>query len=158
MEQVEAGVNAVFEDIIAALTKPLTDEELHPKKEIVKTSGILFKGSFKEINQFFYKRGMGDGLPLVPPTEEAVAEMLTGTDLPPDFLVGALPPRGGKATVRNIAINAVMAGALPTYMPVLIAMVRAFMKTHYFGGQSISGGGMGPRCFCQRPGPQAYQS
>jgi hypothetical protein len=151
MEQVESGVDKVFDDIISALTKPLTAEELHPVKQPVKTAGIIFKGNFKEINQFFYRRGMGDGLPLVPPTEEAVAEMLTGTDLSPDYLIGKLPPRAGKATVRNIAINAVMAGALPTYMPVIIAMVRAFIKTHYFGGQSISGGSWAPAVFVNGP-------
>jgi hypothetical protein len=151
MEQVEAGVDAVFEDIIAALTKPLTAEELHPKKEQVKTSGIIFKGDLKEVNQFFYRRGMADGLPVIPPTEEAVAEMLTGTDLPPDYLVAKLPPRAGKATVRNIAINAVMAGALPIHMPVIIAMIGAFVKTHYFGGQSISGGAWAPLAIVNGP-------
>ena len=151
MEQVEAGVDAVLEDIIAALTRPLSSDEQNPKREPVKTTGIIFKGTLKEVNQFFYKRGMADGLPLIPPTEEAVAEMLTGTDLPPDELIGAIPPRLGKATVRNIAINAVMAGALPVYMPVIIAMVRAFMKTHYFGGQSISGGSWAPVAIVNGP-------
>jgi hypothetical protein len=61
----------------------------------------------------------------MPPTDEAVAEMMTGTDLPPDHVVGKIIPRLGKATVERIAINAVMAGALPTHMPVLIAVVQA---------------------------------
>jgi hypothetical protein len=52
--------------------------------------------------------------------------MLTGTDLPPDHVVATIIPRKGKATVEKIAINAVMAGALPTYMPVLIAAVQSF--------------------------------
>ena len=54
-------------------------------------------------------------------TEAAVAEMLTGTDLPPDHLLGKVQSRMGKATIEKVAINAVMAGALPTYLPVLIA-------------------------------------
>ena len=47
--------------------------------------------------------------------------MLTGTDLPADRLLGKLQSRNGKATIEKIAINAVMAGALPTYLPVIIA-------------------------------------
>jgi hypothetical protein len=81
----------------------------------------------EEVNRFFYTNGWTDGLPIVPPTEKAVAEMMTGTDLPADHVVVKLIPRLGKATVEKIAINAVMAGALPTHMPVLIAAVHALM-------------------------------
>jgi hypothetical protein len=129
IEQIEAGASAVIDEIIAGLTKPLTEEEKSPKpKKAEKTSGIIFQGSLEEVNRFFYRRGWTDGLPVIPPTEEAVAEMLTGTDLPADHVVGKLPPRMGKATVEKIAINAVMAGALPTYMPVLIAAVQATLE------------------------------
>jgi len=122
MEDIEAGVDGALNDIITALTKPLTAEEKSPKpKEPEKPARITFKGSLEEVNRFFYQRGWTDGLPIIPPTEEAVAEMLTGTDLPPDHLLGKLQSRLGKATVEKIAINAVMAGALPTYLPVLIA-------------------------------------
>jgi len=128
MEKVEAGVSAAMDDIVAALTKPLTAEEKSPKpKEMEKLSRIVFKGSLEEANRFFYKRGWTDGLPVIPPTEEAVEEMLTGTELPAGHIVGKIIPRLGKATVEKIAINAVMAGALPTYMPVLIAGVQALM-------------------------------
>ncbi|MFC1900103.1 hypothetical protein ACFLYN_00765 [Chloroflexota bacterium] len=126
-ENIESGVSAVMDEIIVALTRPLTLEETTPRKEVEKSSRIIFKGSLSEVNQFFYRRGWTDGLPIVPPTEEAVAEMLTGTDLPADHVVTKLIPRMGKATVEKIAVNAVMAGALPTYMPVLIAVVQALM-------------------------------
>lgn len=53
--------------------------------------------------------------------------MLTGTDLPADHVVTKIIPRMGKATVEKIAVNAVMAGALPTYMPILIAVAQAVM-------------------------------
>ncbi len=121
----EQGVSAVIDNIVVALTKPLTTEEKSPKpKELEKTSGIVFKGNLEEVNRFFYMRGWTDGLPIIPPTKEAVAEMLTGTDLPADHVVSKLLPRLGKATVEKIAINAVMAGCLPTYMPPLIAGVQ----------------------------------
>ena len=129
MEDIESGVNAVMDDIVAGLTRPLSAEEKSPQtKDSGKPSRIIFKGSLIEINQFFYRRGWTDGLPIIPPTEEEVAEMLAGTDLPPDHLVGKIIPRLGKATVEKIAINAVMAGALPTYMPVLIAGLQALLE------------------------------
>jgi hypothetical protein len=131
-EQVETGVSAALTDIVAALTGPLTPEEKSPgTKEIEHPPRILFKGNLEEVNQFFYRRGWTDGLPIIPPTEEAVAEMLTGTDLPPDYLVGTMVPRLGKATIEKIAINAVMAGALPTYMPILISAVQALVDPRW---------------------------
>ena len=127
-DEVEAGIHEIMENILDALTKPLAPEEQLPKtKELEKPSKIVFRGVLEEVNRFFYKRGWTDGLPIIPPTEEAVAEMLTGTDLPADHLVGKIEPRSGKATIERIAINAVMAGALPTYMPVLIAGVEALL-------------------------------
>ncbi|MBI4321609.1 MAG: hypothetical protein HY675_24200 [Chloroflexi bacterium] len=126
MEEVEAGVSAAIDDIVAALTQPLTPEEEFPvAKAAERPSRIVFAGDLREVNRFFYRRGWGDGLPIIPPTEEAVAEMLKGTDLPPDHVVAKIIPRFGKATVEKIAVNAVMAGALPTYMPVLIAGIQA---------------------------------
>ena len=64
--------------------------------------------------------------------------MMTGTDYPPDYLVEKLEPRLGKATVERIAINAVMAGCLPTYMPLLIAGVHGLgdnPTSRHDGGQ-----------------------
>ncbi|MBI4295718.1 MAG: hypothetical protein HY667_01230 [Chloroflexi bacterium] len=145
MEQIEAGVNAVMDSVIAALTRPLTAEEKSPQPVVEKPPRIVFQGNLKEANRFFYKRGWTDGQPVIPPTEEEVAEMLTGTDLPPDHLVAELGPRLGKATVERIAINAVMAGALPTYMPLLIAGVQALMDPKAaFGTYAISAGSWAP--------------
>ncbi len=122
---IEAGTADEMPSIVEALTKPLTDEEKSPKPPPAKVSKIAFKGSYEDVNRFFYRNGWTDGLPIVPPTEKAVAEMMTGTDLPADHVVAKVIPRLGKATVEKIAINAVMAGALPTHMPVLIAAVQA---------------------------------
>ncbi len=122
---IENGVAAAMKDVVAALTKPLTAEEKSPSPQKGTTPRIAFKGSLQDVNRFYYRKGWTDGLPIIPPTEEAVAEMLTGTDLPRDHIVATLIPRKGKATVEKIAVNAVMAGALPTYMPVLIAAVES---------------------------------
>jgi hypothetical protein len=122
---IESGVDAVMNDIVSALTRPLTAEEKAPQPKTEKPPNIIFKGNLEAVNQFFYRKGWSDGLPIFPPTEEAVAEMMQGTDLPPDHIVAKIIPRHGKATIKKIAVNAVMAGALPIHMPVLIAAVEA---------------------------------
>ena len=144
-ETIDAAVKAVFDDVIAALTRPLTADEKSPRRrEPENPPRIVFKGSLEEVNQFFYQRGWTDGLPIIPPTEAAVAEMLTGTDLPADHLVEKLEPRLGKATVERIAINAVMAGCLPTYMPLLIAGVQALAANPVCGMMAASTGSFSP--------------
>ncbi len=75
--------------------------------------------------EYALAQGWGDGLPLVPPTEERVAAMLASSRLGPETVVGALAPADGAATVESIAINAVMAGCKPEYLPVVIAAVQA---------------------------------
>jgi hypothetical protein len=143
---IEAGVSAFMDDMIGALTRPLSQDEIEPKpKEAEKPPRIIFKGNLEEVNRFFYKRGWTDGLPVIPPTEEAVAEMLTGTDLTPDTILGKIEPRFGKATIEKIAVSAVMAGALPTYMPLLIAGVRAMLDPESgFEGWTVSTGSWVP--------------
>ncbi len=124
--EIEEGIAAAMKEVVEGLTKPLSPEEKSPKQQTGKTPRVAFKGSLQEVNRFYYGKGWTDGLPIIPPTEAAVAEMMTGTDLPPDHVVATLIPRKGKATIEKIAVNAVMAGALPTYMPVLIAAVQSF--------------------------------
>jgi hypothetical protein len=142
---IEAAITAVADDMIDALTKALTAEEASPKpREPENPTRIIFKGSLEEMNGFFYRRGWTDGLPVMPPTEEAVAKMLTGTDLPADHLVAELEPRRGKATIEKIAINAAMAGALPTYMPLLIAGVKALAAHPSSGMMAASTGSFSP--------------
>jgi hypothetical protein len=87
-EYIDAGISAVLDDIIAALIKPLTPEEKSPELTgAEEPSKIIFKGTLKEVNHFFYRRGWTDGSPIIPPTEEEVADMLTGTDLPADHII-----------------------------------------------------------------------
>ena len=73
------------------------------------------------INKLYRERRWSDGLPIVPPTRERVARMLACTKRKPDEVVAKLAPGFGEATVERIAINAVMAGCDPEYLPVLIA-------------------------------------
>lgn len=110
--------------LAAALTSPLTGEERHPQAPDQSCATDLFRGTARELSDLFYRNGWTNGQPIDLPTPEAVEEMVRGAGLPADFVVGRIPPRMGCATVEKIAVNAVMAGCLPTYMPVLIAAVR----------------------------------
>lgn len=75
--------------------------------------------------EFMFDQGFSDGLPLVPPTPERVIRMLSGTQRDAQEVVAVVPPNMGEATVEKVAINAVMAGCKPEYMPVLIAALQA---------------------------------
>ena len=84
------------------------------------------------INDYFYEQGWTDGLPIVPPTPERVERMLAGMPAhDADELIGAVPPKFGHATLRQVAVNAVMAGCKPEYLPVVVAALRAVMEPAY---------------------------
>ncbi len=126
--ELQRKVEAILDSVIDQLTCPLTEQQKSPDKVLApkaKKAEVVFTGTLAEVNEHFYKNLWTDGLPIIPPTREAVNEVLTGTDLPPDHLVALVEPLKGKAIVEKIAINAVMAGARPEYMPVIIAAVEA---------------------------------
>ncbi len=72
-----------------------------------------------------FERGWSDGLPVVPPTDDRILRMLGGTDRKPDEIVGSIPPNLAPCTVEKVAINAVMAGCKPEYMPVVLGVLEA---------------------------------
>jgi hypothetical protein len=76
-------------------------------------------------HEAMFERGWSDGLPLVPPTEARVLRMLEGTSRALDDVVAVVPPNLEAITVEKIAVNAVMAGCRPEYLPVVIAAVEA---------------------------------
>jgi hypothetical protein len=78
-----------------------------------------------DIDEFMFDQGFSDGLPLVPPTPERVLRMLGGARRHPQDIVAIVPPNMAPATVEKVAINAVMAGCRPEYLPVVIAAVEA---------------------------------
>jgi hypothetical protein len=81
--------------------------------------------------ELYYERGWTDGLPVVPPTEKRVRAFLDAVGLEPDHVVGEIPERDRIITAELLAINAVMAGCLPEYMPVLVAAVEAITDPAY---------------------------
>ena len=86
---------------------------------------IELEDSLEAIQNFFETQGWTDGLPIVPPTRERVRAMQQFVDRAPDEVLATLAPRNGEATIERIAVNAVMAGCRPEYVPVLLTAVQA---------------------------------
>jgi len=79
----------------------------------------------------FASEAWTDGLPIVPPTEGRVAQMLAFSDLDPSVSLGPMPPRWGEATIAKLAVNAVMAGCKPEYFPVIVTAVKAILAKQF---------------------------
>src|SRR5258707_3064701 len=88
-------------------------------------------GADEDVAEAMFARGWSDGLPLVPPTEERVLRMLDGTSRDPQEVLGLVPPALASATVEKIAINAVMAGCKPEYLPIVLAAVEAVLDESF---------------------------
>jgi hypothetical protein len=98
-----------------------------------------------EANELFQRNGWTDGLPIVPPTEPAVARFLESAGLAADAVVGVEPIRRRRITAEKVAIAAVMAGCLPEYLPVVVATVRAMCEPEFgLHGVTASTGGSAP--------------
>lgn len=127
-EEVRQKADRASEDIIFKATKWVPMEiSLEPKKAYPAAT-VSAVDTIEHVNDLFHKNAWTDGLPIIPPTIQRVENMLLGTSLKPDHLIGLIPPRMGAATVQLIAINAVMAGAKPEHLPVIIAAVKAALE------------------------------
>jgi hypothetical protein len=124
----------IMQEIVENLTKPLTAEE--KKMGTIKQSPgpERFTDTPEKLQQYFMDNRMTDYMPIILPTEEKVADMLKGTNHHPDEVVGKMAAhtqiRGDEMevfehwsyTVKTVAVNAVMAGMRPEYLPVLLAV------------------------------------
>ncbi|MBR5932277.1 MAG: hypothetical protein IKZ95_09690 [Lachnospiraceae bacterium] len=128
-ELMEKVVDGCIDEIIAALTTPLTDEEKESFELGADQSPKTFTGdnyseAYEKFMEFCMENHIGDGLALAPPTKEAVDWMLTGTTYPRDKVIGIMEPKRGIATVEKIAIASVMAGAKPEWLPVIMTIIE----------------------------------
>src|SRR5919202_1519653 len=97
------------------------------------------------VNEQYQQNGWTDGLPIVPPTEERVWEFLQAARLAPADVIGVETVRQRPITAEKLAINAVMAGCLPMYMPVLVAILHAMCDEDFnMHGCTASTGGSAP--------------
>lgn len=95
-------------------------------------SGVVSRrielGEWDDEIEACFDRGWTDGLPVVPPTDARIMRMLTGTGRDPKEVIGPVPPNLVPITVEKVAINAVMAGCRPEYMPVVLAALEAALE------------------------------
>jgi hypothetical protein len=160
VEEIRSEVDKKWNYIIEALTKngpeleklaeiPLKMDKVPPQKDgllpIVDTievsdEKLLEPGCYmEEINDFFNREHISDGLPIIPPTRRRYENMLTYCPFPEDLvLCDPSGPSGKTATVKDVAIAAVMAGCKPTAMPVLIAAFKALNSPLYNLNQSVT--------------------
>ncbi|MDR1204000.1 MAG: hypothetical protein LBL26_00760 [Peptococcaceae bacterium] len=115
------AAEVMTDQVVKALTVQPADAK--PVKE-PGMRDIVFSGNLKEVNDFYYMREWSDGLPVIPPVIEEVEKFLRFTARPAGSVVGVLKPDNREATIWNIAVNGVMSGCRPEYMPVLIAIVE----------------------------------
>lgn len=111
------------------------------------TSRRIELAALEDDMEVAFDRGWSDGLPIVPPTESRVLRMLEGTSRPADDIVATIPPNLVDVTVEQVAINAVMAGCKPEYLPVVLTAVatacstdfnmHGLLATTYFSGPII---------------------
>ena len=116
----------LWPQIVDALTEPISDKERSDGASGSKGDirDDAFYGTIDEINEYFADMEWSDGLPIVPPTYEKVESFLKYTDMNWDETVAVLPVAHRNTTVWHVAVNAVMAGCRPEYMPILIALTK----------------------------------
>ena len=88
-------------------------------------------GSIDDVYAWAYERGWTDGLPIIPPTADRVEKMMASVPRAPQEVVAELPPRRAAATIEALAVNAVMAGCLPQYFPVVVTAIEALTDPKY---------------------------
>lgn len=101
---------------------------------------LTIEGELSDVYDRYEQEGWTDGLPIIPPTEQAVQAFFEYTDLEPHDSVGRIPATRARATVQGIAINAVMAGCKPEYFPVVLAAVKGLAHPDFntFGIQATT--------------------
>ena len=147
-ELIENTRRTLWPQIKRALTVPLSAGELS-KGDSTATALETFETN-TAFQRAFLDAGWTDGLPVLPPTESAVAEFLKFTDLPPEQSLGAIPPAQRDVTVRHVAVNGVMAGCAPEFMPILLAFTEA-MKVGDFRRTLASTHAWTPYCWLNGP-------
>jgi hypothetical protein len=133
-----------MEGVIAELTRPLDDADLQGLSFERETPRLLEPDTEENLRRLFEESWWTDFMPIVLPTEERVEAMLRGTSHAPDEVVGQLSPTQYREpwqyTVEKVAVNAVMAGAKPEYLPVILALASTGVTARSSSTSSIAGG------------------
>ena len=144
-DELVAATLAKVDELIALFTRPAPGSigvegaaSCGPKIGSAESGSrdVVFSGDLNEVNDYFREQIWSDGLPIVPPTLAEVEAFLSFIDRSPDEVIGILPPTRLPATVWKVAVNGVMAGCRPEYMPVLVAIAEA-ISVPRFGIENV---------------------
>jgi hypothetical protein len=124
-EELREIAGRCVDDIARLACEKVTKASSSVAQKIPRAALLEAEGDLESINRLYQDRRWTDGLMIMPPTKDRVERMLAHTRRAPDEIVSTIAPRFGAATVEHIAINAVMAGCYPEYLPVLIAAAEA---------------------------------
>jgi hypothetical protein len=127
----EQVVTLLLPRIIEGLSKPIERKTSEREALVPEPREIVFRGDFDAVQEHFHAQSWSDGMSVVPPTLERVAKFLKFTERDPTEVIGVMPPAHREATVWNIAVNGVIAGCRPEYMPILLAVVEAVCVPEY---------------------------
>jgi hypothetical protein len=129
LEELRANVmNVTARQVVENLLNQPDEQELPAEPS---AREIVFRGTFEEVNAHFYEREWSDGLPIFPPTVAKIEEFLSFTDRDPDEVLGVVLPASRAVTIWGVAVNGVMAGCRPEYMPILVALAEAMCDPDY---------------------------
>jgi len=152
LDALRALAEASIESIVSALTVDAVGSNDSPngkngavsELEVPADPGLMF--------QYFVNRGWTDGLPVLPPTEAAIDAMIAGSGLDKNDIVGVIPPVNGIGTGEKIAANAVMAGCLPDYFPLVLAAVKGVLQPGFnLDGVQTTTGNIAPLVIINGP-------
>ena len=130
------SMEELSENVIAVTARQVIDNLLSQPEvmeEVIEPGSrdIVFRGTFEEVNEHYVEREWSDGLPIVPPTLEKIEAFLSYTARDPDEIIGVVLPASRAVTIWAVAVNGVMAGCKPEYMPILIALAEAMADPVY---------------------------
>lgn len=117
--------------VIEGLSKPIQRKEAEREALLPEPREIVFRGDFDEVQEHFHQQSWSDGMPVVPPTLDRIARFLKFTERDAHEVIGVMPSANREATVWNVAVNGVMAGCRPEYMPILLAVAEIVCTPEY---------------------------
>jgi hypothetical protein len=150
-DMIASFIEHTIDEIVAGLTEPVVDGDAATHEPTA--LDIVATGTIDEINELFVAREWSDGLPIIPPTRERVEAFIMPSGHDPWRVIGTAKPSGRDITVWSIAVNGVMAGCRPEYLPVLLGLAEVLADPSY--GVEHSGNTTGADALIVLNGPVA---
>lgn len=142
VDEVHSRADSTIADVVHALVTPAVElmtahyadcdfAGSSPVHGPAATEHLDISSSLDAVNDHFHEQGWTDGLPVVPPTQQRVQAMLRWAGRNQLDIVATLPPNWAPVTVEQVAVNAVMAGCRPEYLPLLLAAIEAISQPEF---------------------------